>query len=65
MIKDIIAFFRHLRCKHETYRENLACNCICTTCGKDLGFIGSVDSRYPHARCIGYTPEVERAGGFR
>ena len=33
--------YRQWRCKHTSYRENRACDAICKTCGKNLGFIGS------------------------
>lgn len=29
------------RCKHEKFRENMSFQAICTSCGKDLGFIGT------------------------
>ena len=29
------------RCKHEVYYETMACDAICTNCGKNLGFIGT------------------------
>ena len=29
-------------CKHENFNENMACHAICRSCGKDLGFIGTV-----------------------
>lgn len=31
-------------CKHERYWENGSCDAICYKCGKNLGFIGSVNS---------------------
>lgn len=33
---------RQYLCKHESYRENMACNAVCTRCGKDLGFIDHI-----------------------
>jgi hypothetical protein len=30
------------RCKHSRYRETMACDAICSDCGKNLGFIGSI-----------------------
>lgn len=33
---------RRLRCKHERFIETRACDAICTDCGKNLGFIGTV-----------------------
>ena len=38
-IKDYI---KQAMCKHEEYRENMACHAICRKCGKDLGFIGTI-----------------------
>lgn len=35
-------WYRQWRCKHEKYYENMACHAICSRCGKDLGFIGTV-----------------------
>lgn len=52
------------RCEHPKYRENLACNCICTACGTDLGFIGSIKERFPNSKNIGYTAQVHRAEGW-
>ncbi|QJP10471.1 hypothetical protein [Pseudomonas multiresinivorans] len=36
---NIPLFIRLLRCKHEKYREDRACNAICCNCGRNLGFI--------------------------
>lgn len=30
---------RHALCKHKRFRENRACDGICESCGKNLGFI--------------------------
>lgn len=38
-------YLQQVRCKHEKYRENMACHAICTACGKDLGFIGNVRNK--------------------
>lgn len=40
--------FKQWRCKHSTYRENHACHAICTHCGKDLGFVGTVHEMKNH-----------------
>ncbi|UTQ72670.1 putative membrane protein [Escherichia phage A221] len=40
--------FKQWRCKHSTYRENHACHAICTHCGKDLGFVGTVREMKKH-----------------
>ncbi len=40
--------FKQWRCKHSTYRENHACHAICTHCGKDLGFVGTVRKMKNH-----------------
>jgi len=39
LIRDAVIQWK---CKHENYRENMACHAICTHCGKDLGFIDTV-----------------------
>ena len=39
VIKDAII---QRNCNHEKYYENRACDAICTQCGKNLGFIGTV-----------------------
>ena len=52
------------KCEHPTYRENLACHCICTRCRADLGFIGSITERFPNSKNIGYTAQVHRAEGW-
>ncbi|YP_009966737.1 membrane protein [Salmonella phage Se-J] len=36
------------RCKHPTYRENYACQAICTHCGKDMGFVGTIRKMKNH-----------------
>lgn len=33
---------RQRRCKHDRFFETPACNAICSRCGKNLGFIGTV-----------------------
>ena len=33
---------RQHRCKHERFYETSACDAICSDCGKNLGFIGTV-----------------------
>lgn len=33
---------KQARCKHEKYHETMACDAICTSCGKNLGFIGTI-----------------------
>ena len=35
------AWFRQGFCKHPTFNETSACDAICRTCGKNLGFIGN------------------------
>jgi hypothetical protein len=32
---------KQLRCKHENISETMACDAVCTRCGKNLGFIGT------------------------
>lgn len=36
------------RCKHPTYRENYACQAICTHCGKDMGLVGIIRKMKNH-----------------
>ena len=38
----ILKFMQQYRCSHEKYFETMACNAVCIKCGKNLGFIGSV-----------------------
>lgn len=33
---------RRARCKHERFYETRACDAVCSACGKNLGFIGTV-----------------------
>ncbi len=33
---------RQMKCPHERYRETMSCDAVCTSCGKNLGFIGAV-----------------------
>ena len=33
---------RQARCKHEKFHETMACDAVCSRCGKNLGFIGTV-----------------------
>ena len=41
---------KQARCKHPYIKETRSCDAICTTCGKNLGFIGT------------YRKELERHG---
>jgi hypothetical protein len=34
--------FKTLLCDHKSYREDRSCSAICSKCGKNLGFIGTV-----------------------
>ena len=36
---------RQMRCKHEQYRETMACDAICVKCGRNLGFIQNLRDR--------------------
>lgn len=35
-------YLQRRNCAHLAYRENAACNAICTRCGKNLGFVAIV-----------------------
>ena len=39
----IPGWFKKKMCKHESFRENMACHGICNNCKKDLGFVGNLD----------------------
>ena len=41
LVACIPGHLKRRRCKHETVWEDRACNAHCTSCGKNLGFIGS------------------------
>lgn len=42
--------WKQSRCKHESYRETMACDAICNACGLNLGFIGTLrDARSKQA----------------
>ena len=34
--------YKQSKCEHKDYRETMACNAVCSDCGKNLGFIGNV-----------------------
>lgn len=38
----IKVFIKKSRCSHQRYTETSACDAICVTCGKNLGFIGNI-----------------------
>ena len=38
----ILRWLQQRRCDHEKYFETMACEAVCTKCGKNLGFIGTV-----------------------
>jgi hypothetical protein len=57
--------FKQFFCKHLEYKENLACNCICTNCGRNLGFIGTVRKTNPEKKCLDYTAQVYEAQGWK
>jgi uncharacterized membrane protein len=50
LIDEIHRTSKQKRCKHETYWENRACHAICNSCGKDLGFIGTVREQRSNER---------------
>ena len=35
-------YLKQKRCKHEEYYENRSCDATCKSCGKNLGFIGTL-----------------------
>ncbi len=39
---SIPRIIRQRRCKHERFYETRSCDAVCTDCGKNLGFIGTV-----------------------
>lgn len=40
--------WKQARCKHKNYHETRACDAICSACGLNLGFIGTVrEARSP------------------
>jgi hypothetical protein len=45
-------WWEQVRCKHdEGVTENQACDAFCRKCGKNLGFIGSLENRgQPHPK---------------
>lgn len=42
IIFQVVSWFKYRNCTHDTYFETMACEAICRTCGKNLGFIGTV-----------------------
>ena len=40
-IVGIARYFKQSRCKHNQVTETRACDAICASCGKNLGFIGT------------------------
>jgi len=40
--QEIKKYFIQKNCSHDIYRETSACDAICTSCSKNLGFIGTV-----------------------
>ena len=45
IIASIKTSIKQRFCKHEKTFENSACDVICVKCGKNLGFIGSYNSK--------------------
>ena len=41
LLTSVPGWIRRARCKHPRVRETMRCHAICTTCGKELGFIGT------------------------
>jgi len=42
MIVAISRYIKQSFCKHEKFYETMACDAICSNCGKNLGFIGKI-----------------------
>lgn len=42
LLSSLHRYVKQSFCKHEKYRENMACDAICVECDKNLGFIGNV-----------------------
>jgi CHASE1-domain containing sensor protein len=45
-----VTWVKQARCQHMTFRETRACDAICLTCNKNLGFIGSLERRRKNER---------------
>lgn len=41
-LKGVATLVRQRRCEHKRFRETMACDAVCTDCGKNLGFIGAL-----------------------
>ena len=50
IIISIIRYAKQRACLHEEYYEDMACNAICRTCGKNLGFIANVRNSRKQSR---------------
>lgn len=48
IIAVTLRWVKQAQCKHERVFETGACDAVCTSCGKNLGFIGTWRER--HAR---------------
>ena len=35
-------YFKQRNCNHKTYYETMSCDAVCSSCGKNLGFIGPI-----------------------
>lgn len=44
------AMIKEYFCKHNDWWENQQCQAICSNCGKDLGFVGTIRKRDMEAK---------------
>ena len=42
LIDWMLRQYKQSRCPHESFYETMACDAVCNSCGKNLGFIGTV-----------------------
>ena len=42
IISQIPRWLRQAKCRHEHFHETRACDAVCSSCGKNLGFIGTL-----------------------
>lgn len=45
LVALVVTWIKQARCKHMTFRENRACDAICLSCNKNLGFVGRLSKR--------------------
>ncbi len=42
LVSYFLTAIKQSKCKHERFHETSACDAVCTSCGKNLGFIGNI-----------------------